>query len=161
MVTLRVLDLGENVSTQYEDGESLTATTLLLEIKNDVRSLNTNFDTMDETVNVFRAEIRELNSQNEKLTADLTALSEKLKSMETNVTNNYSRKQESIERQVRRSNLKLFNIPKPGNEYSEDLEEIVLDKISKELGINKEDIGLDTTHHGPSRTSPNPILTRV
>ena len=57
IVTLRVLDLGENVSTQYEDGESLTATTLLLEIKNDVRSLNTNFDTMDETVNVLRAEL--------------------------------------------------------------------------------------------------------
>ena len=89
------MDYDYNSETGSESGV-INPASILLEIRKDVKSLNSKFDTLSKSVNQLKVENRKLKDQNDKLETKVSTLTEKLQSVETTLSD-HVKKQEKLE----------------------------------------------------------------
>jgi regulator of replication initiation timing len=142
---------GSNIDVNPSD-----PTAILLEIHRDVKSLNSKFDSLDATVEELKEENRKLAEQNKNLTSDVATLKDQVQCLQTNFEKN-SKRQEKIESQNKRKNLKFYDIDQNQNESPEETERKVK-KAVKDLDIDDSKIKIERAYRLPSRSSPSPIL---
>jgi len=83
-----------NSETGSESGV-INPASILLEIRKDVMSLNSKFDTLSKSVNQLKVENRKLKDQNDKLETKVSTQTDKLQSVETTLSD--VKKQEKLE----------------------------------------------------------------
>ena len=88
------VDYDSNSETGSESGV-INPASILLEIRKDVMSLNSKFDTLSKSVNQLKVENRKLKDQNDKLETKVSTLTDKLQSVETTLSD--VKKQEKLE----------------------------------------------------------------
>ncbi|MEW8542408.1 MAG: hypothetical protein AB2693_02655 [Candidatus Thiodiazotropha sp.] len=134
-------------------------TSILVDIRNEVRHMNRKFDRLEKSVDSimkdnkkFKAQNRELKEQVEDLSVALEKLDKKSAEIE--------QKNERIEAQSRRQNLKFHGIPESNKESWDESEKKVRDYISEELEINGTQIKIERAHRLRSRKNPKPIIVK-
>ena len=148
-----------SASEQESDNESTDTTAILLEIRKDVKRMNKKFDSVEKSVNYLKSENKILKSKNEKLTNEMSVLTSKVENMETIIAKN-TKKQEQLELQSKKCNLKFYGLNQEQNETAIDSETKVRRYILNDLEISDDDYSIDNSFRIPSRSSPKPILVQ-
>lgn len=99
--------------------QPLSSADILLEIRNDVKSLNSKFDNLSRSVSQLKTENKKLREQNSKLENTVSQLSDRLCSVETAISDQV-KKQENLETFSRKNNLKFYGLPDSKNETPEE-----------------------------------------
>ena len=159
-------DDGNDVDSQAPEDDLLLSAgtiqqsdlkTILLEVRHDVKSMNRKFDKIEKTVNTLKKDNQKLKRQNEKLTNKVDELSKSLEQVDALARDNQM-KNEKLEAQSRRDNLKFYNIEDDRNETWEQSEEKVVKYVSDELSIDG--CHIERAHRLPSKSTPRPIIAK-
>ena len=144
---------------EYENTHNMTD--LLVEIRNDVKSMDKKFDKLDKKVQELKKDNKQLKQQNIKLSKQVTELTTSVINLETRL-NETEKKNEHLEAQHRRD--KFFGItPDDQKETWEESENKVRYYLSNELMIDDRDIKFERAHRLPSKSSkssPRPIIVK-
>ncbi|MCG8044708.1 MAG: hypothetical protein N0E48_03320 [Candidatus Thiodiazotropha endolucinida] len=147
--TLGIGDLGQNSST----------TQILLEIRNDVKRMNKKFDGLDKKVKELKKDNRQLQQQNQNLSKQVTELTTTVIGLETRVKET-EMKNERIEAQSRRENLKFYGVDDDSNETWDQSEQKIRTYLRDGLEIDDVNIKIERAHRLPSKSSPRPIIVK-
>ena len=134
-------------------------TNILLEIRKDVKSMNRKFGKMEKTVKGIKRDNMLLKQQNEGLRKQVAELSVSMAKLEAR-TAEAEKKNEHLEAQSRRDNLKFYGINDEPKESWEQSEAKVREYLARELNMNVSDMGIERAHRLPSRSSPRPIIVK-
>jgi len=141
-----------------QEAENLDTTTLLLEIRGDVKQMNRKFDNLEKSVAVLQQENLLLKEQNKTLTDNVQSLADSLEEVKRLATVN-EQKNERLEAQSRRSNLKFHGITETSNETWEQSEAKIRDYLT-EMNIDDTSIQIDRAHRLPGNSAPRPIIVK-
>lgn len=150
---------GKSVTDADDEIDTFDSKRLLLDIHREVKSMNKKFDSVEKSIEYLKSENVELKAQNESLKSELSAISQKVITMESTMTK-CSIKQEKLELQNKRCNLKFFNLNQTPDETSTDTEELVRSFITQDLGLEASSVNIDRAFRLPSKTKPHPILAQ-
>lgn len=134
-------------------------TELLLEIRKDVKSMTRKFGNLEKTVKDLKKDNKLLKKQNEGLSNQVSALSKSVSRLEVRTTE-AERKNEQLEAQSRRDNLKFHGIKEDRGETWEQSEGKVREYLSAELNMDVRDMKIERAHRLPSRSSPRPLIVK-
>ena len=140
-------------------GSNPNVTTILLEIRKDVKHMNKKFDNLDKKVKELKLDNIQLKQQNATLSSQVMDLTTTVIGLETKVLET-ERKNEQLEAQSRRENLKFYGVDEDQNETWEQSETKVRDYLSNELDMNETDIKIERAHRLPSKSKPRPIIVK-
>ena len=135
----------------------INAASLLLEIRKDVKSLNSKFDGLSKSVNQLKVENRKSKDQNDKLETKVSTLTDKLQSVETTLSA-HVKKKEKLETLGRKNNPKFNDIDDSKNETPEESQRKVFDSVKTTLAIDTTDIPIERAHRIPTRFGNIPII---
>ncbi|MES9884418.1 MAG: hypothetical protein ABW185_26525 [Sedimenticola sp.] len=130
-------------------------TSLLLEIRRDVKTMNCKFDTLEKSVNDLKLDNTLLRQQNAVLTEKVETLSHNVEDVQK-ASLEHERKTEKLEAQSRRENLKFHGI---AEDRDESCEEKVRHYLS-DIGVDETSISIDRAHRLPGRSTPRPIIVK-
>ena len=133
-------------------------TRLLLEIRNDVKRMNKKFDSLDKKVKELKLDNKQLKQQNESLSKQVTDLTTTVISLETRIQD--TEKNEQLEAQSRRDNLKFHGIGEDVNETWDQSETKIRKHLSDELGIDDTNVKTERAHRLPSKSKLRPIIVK-
>ena len=151
-------DAGSNRNSEILDGQQNTRD-LLLEIRRDVKRMNTKFDSLEKSVHDLKRDNRQLKQQNRVITNEINQMKTAFSKLEVRTTE-AEKKNENLEAQSRRDNLKFFGFQDDDKETWEQSEDKVREYIRTELNINDSDIKIERAHRLPSKNSPRPIIVK-
>ena len=118
---------------------------LLLDIRSEMRYMNRKFDNLESSMNSLKQDNKCLKKQNKNLTQQVEKLSADLQSVAELAKEN-EKKNEKLESQSRRDNLKFFGFEGERNETWEESENKVKNYISEGLGIDDSEIRIERAH---------------
>lgn len=130
-----------------------------MEIRRDVRRMNRKFDSLEKSVHDLKRDNRQLKQQNQIITNEINRMKTSFSKLEVRTTE-AEKKNENLEAQSRRDNLKFFGFQDDGTETWEQSEDKVRDYIRTELNINDSDMKIERAHRLPSKNSPRPIIVK-
>ncbi|MEW8107368.1 MAG: hypothetical protein AB2801_20365, partial [Candidatus Thiodiazotropha endolucinida] len=134
-------------------------TDLLLEIRRDVKQMNKKFDGMERTVKDLKKDNQHLKQQNERLSKQVYELSNSVTKLEARAKES-EKKNEQLEAQSRRDNLKFYGIEEDPKETWEQTETKLRTYLSDELQIDESSIKIERAHRLSSKASPRPIIAK-
>ena len=134
-------------------------TDLLLEIRSDVKRMNSKFDKLDKKVQDLKKDNKYLKQQNESLSQQVNELTTTVMNLETRM-NDAEKRNEQLEAQSRRENLKFYGFEDDQSETWEQSENKVRSYISNELNMDEQSIKIERAHRLFSKTSPRPIIVK-
>lgn len=132
---------------------------ILLEIRNDVKSLNRKFDSLSRSVSQLQIENKTLMEQNVKLENTVFRLSDHLESVKSTL-GKHVKKQEKLELYSRKINLNFYGIQDSKTETPDESEHKVREFLSDRLDLNNDDVHIETAHRIQSQTNTRPIIVR-
>ncbi|WAQ93695.1 hypothetical protein MAR_006166 [Mya arenaria] len=147
---------GDTDVRDSEPGSELTMTEILLEIRRDVKNMDRKFDTLKKSVADLKKENLVLKEHNIKLSAEVNTLTKKMSIVEESVTSSDLRS-EQIEMQLKKNNLKLFNVAESPNEIAAELDDNVRKLVRDDLGIDNSNMSFEDMHRLPGKQSPRPV----
>ena len=134
--------------------------TLLLDIRRDVKYMNTKFDKLERSMLSLREDCKTLKQQTKTLSKKVDVLSFELESVEKIAQEN-QRKNERLESQFRRENLKFYGIDESRRESWEESDRKVRTYLSTELSFDESEISIERTHRlNGSISRPRPIIVK-
>lgn len=140
--------------------DSSDVKTLLLDIRRDVKFMNTKFDKLERSMLSLREDCKTLKQQNKTLSKKVDVLSSELESVEK-VAQENQRKNERLESQSRRENLKFYGIDETRRESWEESERKVRTYLSEELSLDESEISIERAHRlNGSNSRPRPIIVK-
>ena len=142
-----------------ENVDTNTQTQILLEIRKDVKQMNKKFDKLDRKVKELKHDNKQLKQQNENLSKQVSDLTTTVICLE-NRMNETEKKNENLEAQSRRDNLKFYGISEEPGETWDQSEEKIRNYLSNELNIDEPRIKIERAHRLPSKSSPRPIIVK-
>ena len=145
--------------TETDDIDGTSATALLLEIHRDVKCMNKKFDHREKSVRVLKHDSKYLKEQNSILTKQVTELQSTVSQLES-CTHETEIKNERLEAQSRRDNLKFHGFEDNRGETWEESENTVWRYIFDELAIDESAIQIERAHRIRSKNSPRPIIVK-
>ena len=149
----------QNDESAVPETDDIDITSILLEIRRDVKSLDKRFDSLENTVRELKSDNTFLKEQNAELTSSVAFLSNKVNSIEKDLKA-ASTKNERLEMLIKKNNLKFFNIEEEQNETVSSLENKIKSSIENELGADTSGLTLENAFRIPTRSSPKPILVQ-
>ncbi|MEW8546814.1 MAG: hypothetical protein AB2693_25145 [Candidatus Thiodiazotropha sp.] len=141
------------------DVSTANMTDLLLDIRKDVKLLNKKFDSMERTVKGLKKDNKLLKQQNESLSNQVTVLNASVSNLELR-TKETERKNEQLEAQSRRENLKFYGIDDDKAETWDQSESKIREYLSNELELDVSNMKIERAHRLPSQSSPRPIIVK-
>ena len=120
-------DAGSNRNSEILDGQQNTRD-LLLEIRRDVKRMNTKFDSLEKSVHDLKRDNRQLKQQNRVITNEINQMKTAFSKLEVR-TAEAEKKSENLEAQLRRDNLKFFGFQDDDKETWEQSEDKVREYI--------------------------------
>ena len=132
--------LGEKLSPLSEQLEEVLAM---------VKSLNTKYEKMEETLVVLQEENKALKEEHASLKAQVLSSANDLKSVQKSLND--------LEQYTRRDSVEIRGIPLPEESQEEDTNEIVL-QLSQKMGIPLERKDISVSHRIRSRSSVDPAI---
>ena len=148
-----------NADGENFDVNDINMTDILLEIRKDVKSMNKKFGKMEKTVKGLKRDNALLKQQNEGLGKQVSTLSVSVARLEARIAET-EKKNEHLEAQSRRENLKFYGLNDEQGETWEQSEANVREYLTRDLGMNVSDMGIERAHRLPSRSSPRPIIVK-
>ena len=145
--------------TETDDIDATGTTSLLPEIRRDVKAMNKKFDYLEKSVRTLKHDSKCLKEQNSRLTNQVTELQSTVSQLESR-TRETEQKNERLEAQSRRDNLKFHGFDDNRRETWEESENTVRRYISEELNIDDSAIKIVWAHRIRSRNSPRPIIVK-
>lgn len=134
-------------------------TSILLEIRRDVKNLNTKFDHLEKSVQSLKRDSKFLKDQNSILTKQVTDLQSTVSQLESRAQEAEIRN-ERLEAQSRRDNLRFYGFEDKQGETWEESENKVRSYIANDLNIEESSIQIERAHRIPSKTSPRPLIVK-
>ena len=135
---------------QNMDGTTMTS--ILLEIRRDVKQMNKRFGHIEKSV-------KSLKEQNTKLAKQVTDLQTTVAYLESR-TQEAESKNEKLEAQSRRDNLRFYGFEDKRGETWEESENVIRSYISNDLNINDSNIQIERAHRIPSKSTPRPVIVK-
>lgn len=114
-----------------------------------VKSLNTKYEKMEETLVVLQEENKALKEEHASLKAQVLSSANDLKSVQKSLND--------LEQYTRRDSVEIRGIPLPEESQEEDTNEIVL-QLSQKMGIPLERKDISVSHRIRSRSSVDPAI---
>ena len=114
-----------------------------------VKSLNTKYEKMEETLVVLQEENKALKEEHASLKAQVLSSANDLKSVQKSLND--------LEQYTRRDSVEIRGIPLPEESQEEDTNEIVL-QLSKKMGIPLERKDISVSHQIRSRSLVDPAI---
>ena len=148
---------GQELDLELESNPSTTR--ILLEIRKDVKQMNKKFDGLNKKVKELKLDNKQLKRQNECLSKQVTSLTSTVSGLESRIVET-EKKNEQLESQSRRDNLKFYGLSEEMNESWEQSETKIRNYISSELGMDDTNIKIERAHRLPSRSRPRPIIAK-
>ena len=121
--------------------------------------MNRKFDSLDKKVKNLRNDNKVLKKQNTKLVDQVSELTSTVVNLETRVKE-AEKKNENLEAQSRRDNLKFYGIEDDRRETWEQTELKTRNYLTTQLDINESNIQIERTHRLPSRSNPRPVIVK-
>ena len=134
-------------------------TSILMDIRRDVRHMNKKFDRLEKSVDAIKKDNKKLKAQNKELKERVDDLARTLDKLDRKSAEIES-KNERLEAHSRRENLKFHGIPETDKETWEESESKVRDYIYEELEIDQRQIRIERAHRLGSKTTPKPIIVK-
>ena len=150
---------GESELEVFQELGSDNAPEILLEIRNDVKRMNRKFDSLDKKVKNLRNDNKVLKKQNTKLVDQVSELTSTVVNLETRVKE-AEKKNENLEAQSRRENLKFYGIEDDRRETWEQTELKTRNYLTTQLDIDESNIQIERAHRLPSRSNPRPVIVK-
>ena len=142
---------------QNTDGTTITS--ILLEIRRDVKKTNKRFYHIEKSVKSLKRDTKFLKEQNSNLTRQVMSLQTTVAHLETRAQEAES-KNERLEAQSRRDNLRFYGFEDKRGETWEESENVIRSYISNELDLEESNIQIERAHRIPSKSSPRPIIVK-
>ena len=114
-----------------------------------MKSLNTKYEKMEETLMVLQEENKALKEEHASLKAQVLSSANDLKSVQKSLND--------LEQYTRRDSVEIRGIPLPEESQEEDTNEIVL-QLSQKMGIPLERKDISVSHRIRSRSSVDPAI---
>ena len=124
-----------------------------------LKAKNKKFDYLEKSVRTLKHDSKCLKEQNSRLTNQVTELQSTVSQLES-CTRETEQKNERLEAQSRRDNLKFHGFDDNRRETLEESENTVRRYISEELTIDDSAIKIERAHRICSRNSPCPIIIK-
>ncbi|MEW8547208.1 MAG: hypothetical protein AB2693_27170 [Candidatus Thiodiazotropha sp.] len=134
-------------------------TGLLIEIRNDVKRMNSKFDKLDKKVQELKKDNRCLKQQNASLSQQVTELTTTVVNLESRM-NETEKRNEQLKAYSRRENLKFFGLIDDKTETWDQSENKVRAYLSNELQIEESNIKIERAHRLSSKSSPRPVIVK-
>lgn len=150
----RDFDISNNSGNTHID-----TTTILLEIRSDIKAMTKKFDSLEITVNEFKTENEKLKEQNDKLNSEVQELTTKVNEMDSTMQD-CNKNQERLEMHINRPNLKFYNVEDDPNESSDATEQKVSTFIADVLQIPRDQFSFEKVVRLRAKTEKRPILAR-
>ena len=150
-------DLFRNDNAELDSNPNTTA--ILLEIRKDVKHMNKKFDNLDKKVKELKLDNIQLKQQNETLSNQVVDLTTTVISLETRVIET-EKKNEQLEAQSRRENLKFYGMNEDEDETWDQSETKIRDYLSTELNMDEARIKIERAHRLPGKSKPRPIIVK-
>ena len=148
---------GENRIELQDSGD---VKDLLLDIRSEMRYMNRKFDNLETSINSLKQDNKSLKKQNKNLTQKVETLTTELQNV-TELARENERKNEKLESQSRRENLKFFGLEEARNESWEESETKVRNHIAEGLNIDDSEIRIERAHRlTGSKSVPKPIIVK-
>ena len=148
---------GQELELELESNPSKTR--ILLEIRKDVKQMNKKFNGLNQKVKELKVDNKQLKRQNECLSKQVTSLTSAVSGLESRIVET-EKKNEQLESQSRRDNLKFYGLSEVVNESWEQSETKIRNYTSSELGMDDTNIKIERAHRLPSRSRPHPIIAK-
>lgn len=132
---------------------------IMLETHQMVKGLNRKFDTLQKSVNELKKDNTFLKDENKRLTREVSELSASVEELKVETKKNQL-KNEKLEAQSRRENLKFFNIDESDNETWDQSEQKIRGYIRTELELDETEIKIERAHRLPGRFKPRPVIVK-
>ena len=150
---------GESESEVFSELGTGNTTEILIEIRNDVKRMNRKFDSLDKKVKDLRKDNKVLKKQNSRMMDQVTELTSTVENLETRVKE-AERKNENLEAQSRRDNLKFYGIEDDRKETWEQTELKTRNYLSTQLETDDSNIKIERAHRLPSKHTPRPVIVK-
>ena len=134
-------------------------TSLLLEIRHDVKKMHKRFDRIEKSVKTLKHDSKHLKDQNVKLSKQVTELQTTVAHLEIR-TREADIKNERLEAQSRRDNLRFYGFDDKQDETWEESENTIRSYIANELNLFESSVQIERAHRIPSKTSPRPVIVK-
>lgn len=121
--------------------------------------MNRKFDKLENTMTSLKQDNKTLKRQNKDLTKQVEELSSELQTV-TELAKENERKNERLESQSRRENLKFFGIEESRKESWEESENKVRKYIAEGLNIDNANIQIERAHRLGGSSTPRPIIVK-
>ena len=131
-----VSELSEQQLETDDNFDETNTTSLLLEIRGDVKKMNKKFDSLEKSVRTLKHDSKLLKEQNAYLTKQVSELQTTVLQQQSR-TRETEKKNERLEAQSRRDNLRFHGLDDKMGETWEESETKVRDYISNDLGIDE------------------------
>ena len=152
---------GESESEVFSEIGTGNTTEILIEIRNDVKRMNHKFDSFDKKVKDLRKDNKVVfNKQNSRLLDEVTEFTSTVENLETRVKE-AERKNENLETQSRRDNLKFCGIEDDRKETWEQTELKTRNYLTTHVEINVSNIKIERAHRLPSKYTPRPVIVKI
>ena len=153
------MDLASENSETDDNLAEADTTALLLEIRRDVKKMNKKFDHLEKSVRTLKHDSKLLKEQNIRLTSQVTDLQTTVSQLESR-TRDTEMKNERLETQSRRDNLRFHGFEGKRDETWEESELKVRDYIRDDLGVDESSIQIERAHRLRSKNSPRPVIVK-
>ena len=121
--------------------------------------MNKIFDNLDKKVKELKLDNIQLKQQNATLSNQVIDLTTSVISLETRVIET-DKKNEQLEAQSRRENLKFYGMNKDEDETWDQSETKIKDYLLTELNIDEARITIERAHRLPGKSKPRPIIVK-
>ena len=133
---------------------------LLIDIRREMRYMNRKFDKLEDTMTSLKQDNKTLKKQNKKLTKQVQELSFNVQAVSELAQEN-ERKNERLESQSRRENLKFYGLDENRKETREESENKVRNYMAEGLNIDESDIKIERAHRlGGNKSGTRPIIVK-
>ena len=149
-----------NSESEWESDVNLDMKTLLLEIRKEVKNKNRKFHRLEKNVEELKRDNRKLKEENNVRSNTIDEMSRTIDKLEE-LAYEKEKKNEHLEAQSRRENLKFFNVSETRqNESWEETVNKIRQYLTEELEMDPNNTGIEWAHRLPSKTSPRPIIVK-
>ena len=124
-----------------------------------MKNLNTKSDHLEKLVQSLKRDSKFLKDQNSILTKQVTDLQSTVSQLESSAQEAEIRN-ERLEAQSRRDNLRFYGSEDKQGETWEESENKVRSYIANDLNIEESSIQIERAHRIPSKTSPRPLIVQ-
>ena len=153
------MDLASETSETDDNLAEVDTTSVLLEIRRDVKKMNKKFDHLEKSVRTLKHDSKLLKEQNVQLTRQVTELQATVSQLESR-TQETEMKNERLEAHSRRDNLRFHGFEDKRGETWDESESKVRNYIYDDLGVDESSIRIERAHRIRSKNSPRPIIVK-